>query len=273
MCVLCAVCCAVLLCVCVCVCVCRYVLCWCSCWCSCLCSCWCAMCGAWCAWCVVCVLWVVCVVCGLCVCLTWLCACDVCCGVYVVLWCCVFCWWCVVWCVCVWLCVWCVWCVWCGAAWHAENRSVCRFKTPPCVRRPERTHGGVLNLHTEGFSAFSSLFSSLLSSLSLVLSSLSLALFPLLSSLFFSLSNNVNDHSSSALSLGTHGSNVPECQSACTLAHSLSGEHVRIMHETTVLVLLCEPRATWNEVGLYLCWKWVLCVVVLSCVVVSGSMW
>ena len=52
-----------------------------------------------------------------CVCvLTWLCACDVCCGVYVVLWCCVFCWWSV---------------VWCGVACHAENPSVCRFKTPP----------------------------------------------------------------------------------------------------------------------------------------------
>ena len=53
----------------------------------------------------------------------------------------------------------------------AENPSVCAFKTPPCVpgkrphvldmrafsrytrRRLERTHGGVLNLHTEGFSA------------------------------------------------------------------------------------------------------------------------
>ena len=23
--------------------------------------------------------------------------------------------------------------VWCGAAWHAENPSVGRFKTPPCV--------------------------------------------------------------------------------------------------------------------------------------------
>ena len=69
-----------------------------------------------------------------------------------------------------------VWCgvvlccsVWCGAAWHAENTSVCRFKTPPCVRsrrlrvyrenarmcwtcgRFPGTHGGVLNAHTEAF--------------------------------------------------------------------------------------------------------------------------
>ena len=41
-------------------------------------------------------------------------------------------------------------------------------------------------------------------------------------------------------------------------AHSLSGEHVRIMQETTVLVLRCKPRATWNEVGRNLCRKWVM---------------
>ena len=38
------------------------------------------------------------------------------------------------------------------------------------------------------------------------------------------------------------------------------------MQETTILVLLCKPRATWNEVGLYLCWKWVMCLFVLVCV-------
>ena len=40
----------------------------------------------------------------------------------------------------------------CGEAWHAGKSPVCRFNTPPCVRsgRPERTHGGVLNLHTGG---------------------------------------------------------------------------------------------------------------------------
>ena len=27
------------------------------------------------------------------------------------------------------------------------------------------------------------------------------------------------------------------------------------MQETIVQVLRCKPRATWNEVGLYLCWK------------------
>ena len=75
------------------------------------------------------------------------------------------------------------------------------------------------------------------------------------------------------LSVCTHGSDLPECQSARTLAHSLFGEHVRIMHETIVLALLCKPRATWNEVGLHLCWKWVLCLVVFViclCLVVFG---
>ena len=38
------------------------------------------------------------------------------------------------------------------------------------------------------------------------------------------------------LSLCTHGSDLPECQSAWTLAHSLLAEHGRIMQETTVLV-------------------------------------
>ena len=33
---------------------------------------------------------------------------------------------------------------------------------------------------------------------------------------------------------------------------------------------LCKPRATWNEVCLYLCWKWVLCLVVFGCV---GMWW
>ena len=36
---------------------------------------------------------------------------------------------------------------------------------------------------------------------------------------------------------------------------------------------LCKPRATWNEVGLHLCWKWVLCLVVFVmclCLVMFG---
>ena len=57
-----------------------------------------------------------------------------------------------VWCVCG-VCDGCV-CVVCGRAFSGYTR-----------RRPERAHGGVLNLHTEGFSAFSSLLSSLLSCL------------------------------------------------------------------------------------------------------------
>ena len=62
---------------------------------------------------------------------------------------------------------------------------------------------------------------------------------------------------------------LPQCQSACALAHSLSGEHVRIMHETTVPAYRCKPRATWNEVGMYLCWKWVMCL----CLVAFGYVW
>ena len=70
-------------------------------------------------------------------------------------------------------------------------------------------------------------------------------------------------------SLCTHGSDLPECQSAWAVAPSLWGEHFRIMQETCVLALLCNPRASWNEVGLNLCWKWVMCfcLVVLVCVV------
>ena len=47
--------------------------------------------------------------------------------------------------------------------WHAEKTSVCRFKTSPCVPAPRPhvskhargagTHGDVLNVHTEVFSA------------------------------------------------------------------------------------------------------------------------
>ena len=112
-----------------------------------------------------------------------------------------------------------------------------------------------------------------LSFLSCLLSLLFSSLFPLFS-LVFPLSNDDNDHSSSRLSLCTHGSDL--CQSACTLAHSQFGEHVRIMHETTILVQLCKPRATWNEVGLQLCWKWVLCLVVFVmclCLLVFGCVW
>ena len=156
---------------------------------------------------------------------------------------------------------------------HVFNmRAVCRYTR----KRSEPTHGDVSNLHAkrregrrvrEGGGSLLSLFPSLfLSSVVLFLFSLSL-----LSSSLSSLSNNDNDHSSSRFSLYTHGSDLPECQSAWTLAHSLFGEHVRIMQETTVLAELCKPRATGNEVGLYLCWKWVmcLCLVVFGCVSIS----
>ena len=81
-----------------------------------------------------------------------------------------------------------------------QNASVCAFKTPLCVpgkrphvlnmrafsrntrRRPDRTHGGVLNAHTEAFSAFS-VFLALSLSLFSVCPSFSS---PFLSSLLFS---------------------------------------------------------------------------------------
>ena len=123
--------CGVLVCVCVCVFV-FVLVCVCVCWCLCL---------------------------SLCVSV---CVCVGVCGV----WSCVVC---VVWCV--WLCV--VWCLlWCGTL----KTSVCAFNTSPCVRSKrsrvyrqhahmdkkmwaccrytrghfERTHGDVLNAHTEG---------------------------------------------------------------------------------------------------------------------------
>ena len=207
-------------------------------------------------WCGMCGVRVVCVVCCACV-LKWLCVCvesvsGVCAEsvwdvrfVCRVLWCIV---------VCVSLCVVCVgagvgvqcvvrgaWCV-CGAAWHAEKNPVCMtspctFKTPPCVpakrahvfnmrtfcrhtqRRFAPTHGDVLSIHTErregvrgggggGGEGF--------------LSSLS-PLFPLLSSLSSLSATMTMNTGPVGLSLCTHGSNLPECQSACTLAHSLFG--------------------------------------------------
>ena len=183
--------------------------------------------------------------------------------------------------------------VWCGLACGKplrvliENASVCAFKTPQCVpgkcphvfnmrafsrytrRRLERTHGGVLNLHTEGvfrllcLSCSLSVFLALALSLLLFLCSLLSCLLSLffLSPLLSSLSETMTMITRPiGLSLCTHGSDLPECQCACASVHSLFGEHVHIiMQETTVLALLCKPRVTWSEVGLYLCWKWVLC--------------
>ena len=50
-------------------------------------------------------------------------------------------------------------CVWCGVVWHAEklrvyvqNVTVCTGTTPACGNtcgRGARTHGNVLNVHTE----------------------------------------------------------------------------------------------------------------------------
>ena len=132
-------------------------------------------------------------------------------------------WWRV--CMYMWRCVYMLWCgvvlwccfVWCGVVrlGMRKNPSVCRFKTPPCVRsrrlrvypgnaRACSTHARVfrvhteacLNLHTEGFSAFSSLVFSVLLALSLSL----LSLFPSLSLFRRSLSLSLLSSLSSLLS-------------------------------------------------------------------------
>ena len=126
--------------------------------------------------------------------------------------------------------VWCVECVWCGSR---KTPSVCRFKTPPCVRsrrlhvypenarmwtcgRFSRTYGGVLNAHTEaswiytrkGFPPSLSLLLSL-SSFCLSLPSL------LLSSLIFSLISFINSHSISLWHHALSGSSVLFVMIAC----------------------------------------------------------
>ena len=204
--------------------------------------------------------WCVCVLVCVGVCAESVCGCVVLCFGVCGAVCAVVCAWCVcnVWCVCL--------CVWRGLArgkhpcvarlGTRKNVSVCTFKTLPCVlakrahvehmrafclytrRRFEPTHGDVLNLHTGSLS---------LSSPSLFLSSFLLFSLPsyfsrslsLLSSLLSSLSATMTmitrPVGSLSLSLCKHGSDLPECQSAWSVAHSLLGEHVRIMQETTVL--------------------------------------
>ena len=47
----------------------------------------------------------------------------------------------------------------------------------------------------------------------------------------------------------------PQYQGAWTLAHSLFGEFLAPRRKN-VQVFLCKPRATWNDVGLHLRWRW-----------------
>ena len=156
--------------------------------------------------------------------------------------------------------------MWCGLT--SGKPSVCRFKTPPCMRsrrlrvyrenarmsntcgRFPGTHGGVLNAYTEAFSIYtrrgfppslsfllSFFFLSVLLSFSLLLSSLlfSLSLFPLLSSLSSLSATMTMITRPVGLSLCTHGSDLP-FGPECMYLGSLSGEHVRVVQETTVLV-------------------------------------
>ena len=64
--------------------------------------------------------------------------------------------------------------------------------------------------------------------------------------------NNIDNVSTPTFgSLCTNALTSLEGQSACTVAHSLLGEHVRIMQET-FLGFLCKPCASGNKVSLYL---------------------
>ena len=223
----------------------------------CIVVCWCAMWCLWCVWCVVSL-----------------------CGVG----CCLWCVWCVVSLCGVGCCLWCavcgVWCVWRGLARakplrvYAQNVSMCRFKTPPCVlakrahvenmrafcrhtrRRFEPTHRDVLSIHTGrregvrgggGGGGLSSLLSSLL--FSSLLSFRSCRLSPLLATMT----------SSRALSLCAH--TALTCQRVRVLVLWI----IPCLAELVRMKKLCKPRATWNEVDMYLCWKWVMCLCVCIC--------
>ena len=132
-------------------------------------------------------------------------------------------------------------CVWRGLA---RGKPVCRLKTSPCVgskrirvywqnarmcstyARFDSTHtrrggkGGWVGGWERGGGWFSSLSFSLPFSLSLLSFS---SLFPLLSSLSPLSAIMTMITRPVGLSLCTHGSDLPERQSACTLAHSLFG--------------------------------------------------
>ena len=170
-------------------------------------------------------------------------------------------------CGCVWVCV--------SSCLALKNAPVCTFKTLLCVlsKRPchmgrgrfECTHEKFLNVHTGASRRLSlprppSLLVSLSSCVSLfshvsLSSHTSLSL--LISLSFFSLSITLSTTMTLIArplgSLCTHGPTLPEGQSAWALAHSLSGEHVRIMQETFVYGFLRKPRATWNKGALHLC--------------------
>ena len=117
-----------------------------------------------------------------------------------------------------------------------------------------------------------SLFISLFSSLSLLclFSSLSFLLCLCHFSSLFLFSIAITMIARPVGSLCTHGPDspsLPECVGRGPFIVGRSCSHHARKH---VLAFLCKPLATWNEVGLYLCWKeycaW--CGGVLWCVVV-----
>ena len=104
----------------------------------------------------------------------------------------------------------------------AAMRALCRYTR----KRFGPAHGDVLHQHTGGLS---------LSSPSLFLSLPSFSFSALLSSLCSLLSSLSETMTMITRPVGTHGSNLPECQSAWASDHSLFGDFVRIVQETSVL--------------------------------------
>ena len=152
-----------------------------------------------------------------------------------------------------------------------EHAPMWSFKTFPYVlsKRPchkghqrlERTHESVFIVHTGA--SIPSLLASLSSRVSLSLLLVSLSFF------LFSLSNNDNDHSSSRLSLYAQLWLALRARVQRPWPIPCRSDMFASCKKQLPWCFLCKPRATWKEVGLYLCWKWVLCLVVFGCV----SMW
>ena len=197
----------------------------------------------------------------------------------------------------------------CVCARFVQNNAMCKVKTLPCVlskrcrvcRQNARVtlDTGVLTAHTGAFQEYTrggvsgrlslclslSLVSyvslsrstrhSLLVSLSFsICSSLFLSFFCFLSALSLSLSVFNDDDYRRHTALA-----CPEGQGACTLAHSLLGEHVRIMHETIVQVVLSKPwcHLEWSGpvsvLEMERCLKevWCVCAVCLCVLVCADS--
>ena len=89
--------------------------------------------------------------------------------------------------------------------------------------------------------------------LTLLLNSLSLH-----SSLFNSLLMRMSmfTRSVGSLPLCTHKSDFPRIAECVGLGPVIDWRITRITQKESVQVFLCKPRATWNEMALYLRWRW-----------------